>query len=57
MSFLKANREHPTLYATKLVDTEAGILIDMVEGNSAKDLRRWCRGQPRHDCNRSRRVD
>lgn len=41
-SFLKANRRHRTLYATGLVDTDAGVLIDMVEGNGAKDLRRWC---------------
>ena len=40
-SFLKANRFHPTLYATALVDTDAGILIDMVEGNTAADLREW----------------
>ena len=46
-SFLKANRRHRTLYATGLVDTDAGVLIDMVEGNSAEVLRRWCAGQPR----------
>ena len=44
-SFLKANRSHPTLYATGLVDTRAGILVDMVEGNTAADLRRWCERQ------------
>ncbi len=46
-SFLKANREHPTIYATGLVDTERGILIDMVEGNTASDLREWCANQHR----------
>jgi transposase len=40
-AFLKANRFHPTVYATGLVDTQAGILIDMVEGNTASDLREW----------------
>ena len=45
-SFLKANQDHPTVYATGLVDTAAGILIDMVEGNTASDLREWCAGQP-----------
>lgn len=45
-SFLRANRHHPTLYATGLVDTDAGILIDMVEGNTASDLRQWCIQQP-----------
>ena len=41
-SFLKANRHHSTIYATGLVDLEAHRLIDMVRGNSAADLRRWC---------------
>ena len=45
-SFLKANRHHPTVYATGLVDTRAGMLIDMGEGNSASDLREWCQKQP-----------
>jgi transposase len=45
-SFLKANRWHPTVYATGLVDTQAGILIDMVKGNTAADLREWCAGRP-----------
>lgn len=45
-SFLKANRSHRTIYATGLVDTEAGILIDMVHGNTASDLRKWCAVQP-----------
>lgn len=45
-SFLKANRSHPTIYATGLVDTQAGVLIDMVRGNSAADLREWCADQP-----------
>lgn len=40
-SFLAANRHHPTLYATGLVDLDQRIMIDMVEGNSAADLRRW----------------
>ena len=41
-TWLAANRQHPTLYATGLVDLDARILIDMVEGNGASDLRRWC---------------
>ena len=40
-SFLRANREHSTIYATGLVDLKAKIVIDMVEGNAAADLRRW----------------
>ncbi len=40
-SFLAANRSHATIYATGLVDLERHVVIDMVEGNSAADLRRW----------------
>ncbi len=40
-SFLAANREHATIYATGLVDLERHVVIDMVEGNAAADLRRW----------------
>ncbi len=40
-SFLAANRAHATVYATGLVDLERRLVIDMVEGNSAADLRRW----------------
>jgi len=40
-SFLAANRRHSTIYVTGLVDLEARIVIDMVEGNAAADLRRW----------------
>ena len=40
-SFLSANRHHATIYATGLVDLDARIIIDMVLGNSAVDLRRW----------------
>ena len=44
-SFLSADREHSTIYATGLVDLRRRQMIDMVEGNSAADLRRWCAGQ------------
>ena len=40
-SFLSANRSHATIYATGLVDLRAKLLIDIVEGNTAADLRRW----------------
>lgn len=42
-SFLAANRSHATIYATGLVDLQRHVVIDMVEGNSADDLRRWTR--------------
>ncbi|HSH59934.1 MAG TPA: ISL3 family transposase [Acidimicrobiales bacterium] len=44
-AYLKANATHPTLYATGLVDLDRPIIIDMVEGNAAVELRRWCQGQ------------
>src|SRR5947209_7471063 len=44
-SWLKATPLHPTLYATGLVDLDARILIDIIEGNSAADLRTWLAGQ------------
>jgi transposase len=40
-SFLAATRDHATIYATGLVDLERHVVIDMVEGNAAVDLRRW----------------
>jgi transposase len=40
-SFLAANRQHATVYATGLIDLGRHIVIDMVKGNSADDLRRW----------------
>jgi transposase len=40
-SFLRANRNHHTIYATGLVDLDGRRLIDMVEGNAAVDLRKW----------------
>ncbi len=40
-SFLTANRTHATIYTTGLVDLEERVVIDMVQGNRAADLRRW----------------
>jgi transposase len=40
-SFLAATPTHPIVYATSMVDLERHIVIDMVEGNAAADLRRW----------------
>lgn len=45
-SFLAATRDHPTLYATGMVDLERRIIIDMVEGNTGPDLRKWLAAQP-----------
>jgi transposase len=40
-SFLAATPQHATVYATGMIDLERHVVIDMVEGNSAADLRRW----------------
>lgn len=45
-TFLSANRDHPTLFATGMVDLDARLVIDVVEGNSAKDLGGWLDLQP-----------
>jgi transposase len=44
-NYQAATREHPTIYATGLVDLDRRLLIDLVEGNAARDLRRWLRVQ------------
>jgi transposase len=46
-TWLSATREHPTLYATGLVDLERRIVIDVVEGNSGQDLGQWFDRQPK----------
>ena len=40
-TYLAAKPTHPTIYATGLVDLARKVMIDLVEGNSASDLRRW----------------
>ncbi|MHB8669157.1 MAG: ISL3 family transposase [Acidimicrobiales bacterium] len=45
-SFLAASPEHATVYVTGLVDLDHHKMIDLVQGNSASDLRRWCAAQP-----------
>jgi transposase len=44
-SWLRARPDHPTLFATGLVDLDRRRMIDMVRGNAASDLRRWCRAR------------
>jgi transposase len=41
-SFLAANREHRTIYATSLVDLDRRLVIDLFEGKSSARLRKWC---------------
>lgn len=40
-SFLKANRRHRTRYVTGFVDLDRRIMIDLVKGNDANDIRAW----------------
>jgi transposase len=40
-AFLKANTEHHTKLVTGLVDLEARVLLDMIEGNRAIDVSGW----------------
>jgi len=45
-SWLAATKDHPTLYATGLVDLRTKIVIDVVPGNSSTDLASWLDRQP-----------
>lgn len=40
-AWLTATKDHPTLYATGLVDLRAKVVIDVIRGNSAKELGSW----------------
>lgn len=41
-----ANKDHPTLLATGLVDLKAKIVIDVIEENTGKDPGSWLDRQP-----------
>jgi transposase len=45
-TWLAATRDHPTLFATGLVDLQRRIVIDVVPGNSAADVGGWLDAQP-----------
>jgi transposase len=45
-TWLSATRDHPTLYATGLVDLDAKIVIDVIPGNTSSDLGSWLDAQP-----------
>ena len=55
-TFLAANREHPTLFATGMVDLRRRVVIDVVEGNSGEDLGSWLDAQPPAWCEQVRVV-
>ncbi|MGH8937048.1 MAG: ISL3 family transposase [Acidimicrobiia bacterium] len=44
-SFLRANRRHPTSYVTAFVDLDRRVMVDLVEGNEASDVREWLEGR------------
>jgi len=46
-SYLKANRTHPTIYATGLIDLDNSIVIDLIEGDKGSDLGAWLDDQPK----------
>jgi transposase len=46
-TWLSATKDHPTLYATGLVDLTAKVVIDVIRGNSGTDLGSWLDRQPR----------
>ncbi len=45
-AFLSASRDHPTLFATGIVDLERRIVVDVTPGNSAGSLGAWLDQQP-----------
>ena len=45
-SFLRAKPEHPTRFVTGLVDLDHRVMIDLIEGNTAADVRGWLGGRP-----------
>jgi len=45
-SWLTATADHPTPFATGLVDLRAKVVIDVIRGNSGKDLGFWLDRQP-----------
>ena len=45
--FLSADGRRATQYVTSVVDLDRCKVIDLVEGNSADDISRWCTSRPR----------
>ncbi len=45
-SWLRATKDHATIYATGLVDLTRRIVIDVIPGNASKDLALWLDRQP-----------
>jgi transposase len=45
-TWLSATKDHPTLFATSLVNLERRVVVDVAPGNSAADLAAWLDRQP-----------
>jgi transposase len=45
-SWLRANRDHPTRFATSLVNLERRRIIDVIPGNASSDVATWLDSQP-----------
>ena len=45
-TWLSASREHPTLFATGLVDLDRRVVIDVIPGNASSDLGSWLDTRP-----------
>jgi transposase len=45
-TWLSATKDHPTLFATSLVDLRRRVVVDVIKGNSATDLGSWLDRQP-----------
>ena len=45
-AYLRANRSHPTRYATGIVDLDRRVVIDLIRGNTGSDPGEWLDLQP-----------
>ncbi len=45
-AYLTATKDHPRIFATGMVDVRRGILLDVIEGRSAKILSSWLSERP-----------
>lgn len=45
--WLSADGEHSTRYVSSIVNLDRRTIVDLIEGNSAADIRIWCATRPR----------
>lgn len=46
--WLSADAEHPTRFVSSVVDLDRRVIVDLIEGNAAKDIWGWCNEQSEH---------